>query len=47
MWVDHIPSFRQAFCARLNSPPSPAELQLDDNLLIEDVLQLDPATFRI
>jgi hypothetical protein len=47
IWVDHIPTFRQAFCTRLNSPPTPAELQLDDNLLIDDILQLDPATFRI
>jgi hypothetical protein len=47
MWVDHTPSFCQAFCAQLNSPPTPAELQLDENLYVDDVLQLDPATAQI
>ncbi len=46
MWVDDISPFCQAYCARLNSLLTPAELQ-GINLLIDDILQLDAAMFRI
>ncbi len=47
MWVDHIPLFGEAFCERLNVPPTPPEMQLDENLFGEEILQLDPDTFRV
>jgi len=47
IWKDYIPSFRRAFCNRLNRPPTEDELALDEDLNIEDFLDLDPEFFRI